>query len=145
MITTATNAPRDPAPYMAAAATAAPLLIVAVFWSVLGLLGGNGMSGPEGTLFLFGHVGAGVLALLLSPWLAARLCRRARRRGWYVPLAVASASTVAIGVALLILLSTSVALAALAVPDQHGRCRQTHSSEPFSHRPDFVCPASSCC
>jgi len=116
MITTATNAPRDPAPQMAAVATAVPLLIVAVFWALLGLLGGNGTSGANGTLFLFGHVGAGVLALLLSPWLAARLCRRARRRGWYTVLAVASASTVALGGALLVLLSTSVALAALAMP-----------------------------
>jgi hypothetical protein len=116
MITTATNAPRDPAPWMAAVATAVPLLIVGVFWALLGLLGGNGMSGANGTWFLFGHVGAGALALLLSPWLAARLCRHARRRGWYAALAVAYASTVAIGVALLVLLCASVALAALTMP-----------------------------
>ena len=108
--------PPDRAPRLAALVTAAPMLAVAAFWALLGLLGGNGMQGAKATWFLFGYVGAGLLALLLSPWLALSLCRRSRARGWHATLAVASASMLSLGIALLALLVTSVALATLSTP-----------------------------
>ncbi len=111
------NALPDMAPRMAAVVTAAPMVAVAAFWALLGLLGSNSMSGANGARFLFGHVGAGLLMLLLSPWLAIHLCRRARRQGWHAALAVTLASTVALGGALVFLLTTSVVLAALTVPE----------------------------
>ena len=101
---------------MAALFTAVPMLAVAGFWAMLGLLGSNGMQGAKGAWFLFGHAGAGVLALLLAPCLATWVCRRACRRGWHAALAIATSSVLAIGTALLALSVVSVALATLSTP-----------------------------
>ncbi len=100
----------DRLPWMAALFTAVPMLAVAGFWAMLGLLGSNGMQGAKGVWFLFGHAGAGLLILLLSSWLAFQLCRRARRRGWRVALAVVVASLLAFGIGLLLLLAISLIL-----------------------------------
>ena len=111
-----TRMPPDRAPWMAALATATTMLAVAGFWAMLGLLGSNGMNGANGVWFLFGHIGAGLLALLLSPWLAAWLCRRARRRGWHATLAVTSATLVALGITLPVLLVASLVLVFATTP-----------------------------
>ena len=104
------------APLFAALATAVPMLVVAGLWALMGLLGSNGMQGAKGAWFLFGHAGAGVLALLLAPCLATWVCRRACRRGWHAALAIATSSVLAIGTALLALSVVSVALATLSTP-----------------------------
>jgi len=116
----ATNTPgAGHAPLIAALVTAAPMLVVAGLWALMGLLGSNGMQGANGAWFLFGHIGAGVLALLLAPGLAAWACRRACRRGWHAVLAIATSSVLAIGMALLALSVVSVALATLSTPIAH--------------------------
>ena len=92
------------------------MLVVAGLWALMGLLGSNGMQGAKGAWFLFGHAGAGVLALLLAPCLATWVCRRACRRGWHAALAIATSSVLAIGTALLALSVVSVALATLSTP-----------------------------
>ena len=107
------------APLFAALATAVPMLVVAGLWALMGLLGSNGMQGAKGAWFLFGHAGAGVLALLLAPCLATWVCRRACRRGWHAALAIATSSVLAIGTALLALSVVSVALATLSTPIAH--------------------------
>ncbi len=117
MNTPAANTARpDRLPWLAALLTAVPMLAVAGFWAFLGLLGSNGMQGAKGVWFLFGHAGAGLLALLLSPGLALYLCHRARRRGWRAALAVATASLLAFGTALLALLAISLMLVFATAP-----------------------------
>ena len=117
----AANTPTpDRVPLLAALATAVPMLVVAGLWALMGLLGSNGMQGAKGAWFLFGHAGAGLLALLLAPCLAAWVCRRARRRGWRAAPAMAASGVLAIGVALLVLSSVSVALATLSTPHAQG-------------------------
>lgn len=104
--------PADRAPDLAAGLTAVAMLAIAGFWALLGLLGANGMAGTHGAWFVYGHLGSGLLALGLAPWLAAHLCRLARQRGWHAAPAAVAATGLATGVALLALSATTLVLVA---------------------------------